>query len=613
MVQINVIRRWNKDTPGLDILVEHELDTTPTAFCREQFCKYTGSPTGLPHLTHRTHLPYPPRLPAAMHPGYDQRMIKAFVIFAGGILLTALLVTSQAIGADRPNVLVAISDDQSWPHASAYGSKMVSTPHFDRIAREGVIFNNAFCASPGCSPSRAALLTGRNTWQIEHAGTHASYFDPKYVTYTDKLAEAGYFIGSTGKGWGPGDFAKLGRPHNPAGPTFSAAGGKAKPGQYAEVFAEFLSQRPKGEPFCFWFGSNDPHRPFEKGSGIKAGKKLEQAEVPAFLPDTPEIRSDLLDYAMEVERFDSDLGKILNLLEQTGELDDTLIIVTSDNGMAFPRAKANCFEFGIHVPLAIRWKKRIPAGRSIDDLVGFTDITATIYDATQTTPPVPYPIAGKSLLPILATSESGILDPNRTAVFAARERHSSSRYLSLGYPQRCIRSGQYLFVRNLKPERWPAGPAQKFARAKFGEDGQITSSALGPEYDGFHDIDACPSLSFLIEHRDEPSIARYLKLATDRRPPVELYDVRSDPACLVNLADDPAHSDTRDQLEAQLNAYLAKTDDARVTGNGDIWETYPRVSALRWFPVPDWAKDTASSVPAVPWLDERKPDAAAKE
>ncbi|MEZ5324378.1 MAG: sulfatase [Verrucomicrobiales bacterium] len=519
----------------------------------------------------------------------------------------------SSLGADRPNVLLAISDDQSWPHTSAYGSKMVTTPHFDRIAREGVLFNNAFCASPGCSPSRAALLTGRNTWQIEHAGTHASYFDPKYVTYTDKLAEAGYFVGFTGKGWAPGDFAKLGRHHNPAGPAFRGAGGKAKPGSYADAFAEFLSQRPEAKPFCFWFGSNDPHRPFEQGAGLKAGKKLEQAEVPAFLPDTPAIRSDLLDYAMEVERFDSDFGKILDLLEQTGELDNTLIIVTSDNGMAFPRAKANCFEFGIHVPLAIRWGKRVPSGRTINDLVGFTDITATIYEATGTTPPIPFPIVGRSLLPMLKIPESGTLDPNRTAVFAARERHSSSRYLSLGYPQRCIRSDQYLLIRNFKPERWPAVPAQKFANVKFGKDGHLSSSKLGPDYGGYHDIDACPSLTFLVEHREDPSIARFLKLATDRRPSVELYDVRSDPACLHNLADAPEHSALREQLDEQLRAYLTKTGDARVTGNGDVWETYPRVSNLRWFPVPDWAEQEPLSIPNLPWLDDRKPRAASNE
>ena len=215
-----------------------------------------------------------------------------------------LIPLADALGNERPNILIMMSDDQSFPHASAYGSKMVSTPNFDRIARDGVLFSNAFCAAPGCSPSRAAFLTGRHIWQIEHAGTHASSFDKKYATFMDLLAEAGYATGHTGKGWGPGNYKAGGRTQNPAGPSFAA-----KKGDYAGGFAAFLKQRPEGKPFCFWFGSHDPHRGFKKGSGLESGKKLEQAEVPPFLPDTPEIRSDLLDYAFEVDRFDRDCGK----------------------------------------------------------------------------------------------------------------------------------------------------------------------------------------------------------------------------------------------------------------------------------------------------------------
>ncbi|MGK0187801.1 MAG: N-sulfoglucosamine sulfohydrolase [Verrucomicrobiales bacterium] len=524
------------------------------------------------------------------------------------IIVLIGLLTIPCAGDDRPNILLAISDDQSWPHASAYGSKMVSTPHFDRIAREGALFSNAFAASPGCSPSRAALLTGRNTWQIEHAGTHASYFDPKYATYPDKLAESGYFTGSTGKGWAPGNFTKLGRPHNPAGPGFPASSGKSAPGNYHSAFANFLEQRPEDKPFCFWFGSQDPHRAFEKGAGIKAGKTLQEAEVPAFLPDTPEVRSDLLDYAMEIERFDADLGKILALLEKSGELDNTLVIVTSDNGMAFPRAKANCFEFGIHVPLAMRWPRGIPeSGRTLNDLVGFTDITATLYDATGTAPPDSFPLVGTSLLPLLKSDGSELTRAWQTAVFSARERHSSSRFHSLGYPQRCIRTKDYLYIRNFAPERWPAGPARKFATAKFRPDGSIASSKPGPDHGAYHDIDACPTLTFLIEQRSDAAIDRYLKLATERRPAEELYAIGSDPACLKNLADDPAFANVSEQLGDRLNSYLSQTADPRVTGNGDVWESYPRVSGLRWFPVPDWAQESPERVPEMPWLESRRP------
>jgi len=515
-------------------------------------------------------------------------------------LLLIITVLPLAHASDRPNIFIAISDDQSFPHASAYGSTYVHTPYFDRIATEGVLFNNAFSPSPGCSPSRAAFLTGRNTWQIEHAGTHASYFDPKYVTFPEQLAQEGYHIASTGKGWGPGDFTVLGRQHNPAGPTVKAKGG------YAASFEKFLIERPRDKPFCFWFGSTDPHRSYKKGSGLSKGKTLRNATVPSFLPDAPEIRSDLLDYAFEVERFDNDLGKMLDLLDKEGQLDNTLIIVTSDNGMPFPRAKANCYEYGIHMPLAIRWAGKIPAGRYVDDLVGFTDLTATIYEAANVSPPKNHPIVGKSILDILKSDKSGLIDPSRTAVYAARERHSSSRYNTLAYPQRCIRTQQYLYILNLKPERFPAGAPQKYDEVIFDENGSIIESQLGPKTGAYHDIDACPSMDYLIEHRSNPKISRYFDLAVNMRPAQELYDIQIDPGCLNNLAQLPTHTDIREDLHERLTAYLKQTNDPRLTGNGDVWETYPRISPMRWFPTPPWAKDS-NNIPSQPWLQQKRP------
>ena len=123
--------------------------------------------------------------------------------------------TEQVAQTQRPNILFVISDDQSYPHTSAYGYKAVSTPAFDRVAREGILLTNAFVASPGCSPSRAALLSGLNCWQTREAGTHASTFPADLPIYTEVLEKAGYHVGLTGKGWGPGKV--VGRPHNPAG------------------------------------------------------------------------------------------------------------------------------------------------------------------------------------------------------------------------------------------------------------------------------------------------------------------------------------------------------------------------------------------------------------
>ena len=166
--------------------------------------------------------------------------------------------------------------------------------------------------------------------------------------------------------------------------------------------------------------------------------------MPGFLPDTPEIRSDILDYYVEIEWFDSHLAKALKQLEEIGELDNTLVIVTSDNGMAFPRAKANCYEFGVHVPLAIMWPNRVKCGRDVIDPVGFVDLTATILEAGGVEHPALGQTAlapvGRSLVSLLESGKSGRVEPQRTIVFSGRERHSSSRHNNMTYPQRCLRS-----------------------------------------------------------------------------------------------------------------------------------------------------------------------------
>ena len=519
-----------------------------------------------------------------------------------------------SFASERPNVLVAIADDQSYPHTSAYGYQAIQTPGFDRVAKAGVLFQNAFTPAPGCSPMRAAFLTGRQIWQIENAGTHASSFPKKYVTYQKQLEDSGYVVGYAGKPWSPGNWKDSGRTRNPAGPSFSKKSDqKSPPGisntDYAGSFDEFLKARPKGKPFSFWFGSHEPHRSFEKGIGIKNGLDPANVEVPSFLPDTPEIRSDILDYCYEIQWFDNHLVRMLDALEQAGELESTIVVVTSDNGMAFPRAKANCYEFGIHMPLAISWPRRFPAGRSVDDVVSLIDVTATIYDATSVAPPKSPTTTGNSLMNILSSDKSGLVDPTRDATFSGRERHSSSRFNSLGYPQRVIRTHDYLYIRNFRPERWPAGAPQKFGIGKYANDTESKRQVLGPMHGGYADIDPCPSLDFLVKHADNPNYEKYLHWSVDRRPAEELFNIKTDPGCLRNLAESGDHQEIKDKLAKRLHDYLVETKDPRVVDDdgGDIFETYQRYSRLRWFPEPEWAKEDPSRVPKQDWVEARRP------
>lgn len=458
-----------------------------------------------------------------------------------------------------PNILFAISDDQSWPHSGAYGCSFIQTPAFDRIAEMGCLLNNAFCAAPQCSPNRASLLTGRHIWQNEEAGTHASLFPRKLTVFTELLREAGYATGYTGKPWGPGNWKDAGWTHNPVGPEYNERKLNPPPANgihttdYAENFEDFLKQKPHDTPFFFWYGGHEPHRGYQKGIGIEKGKRLEDAEVPPFLPDTPEIRSDLLDYAVECEYFDSHLERMLQALEQTGELKNTLIVVTSDNGMSFPCAKANMYEYGIHVPFAVCWPSVIPGGRRIDDLISFVDIAPTILNAAGV--PLPDSITGRSFLDILQSDANGIIDNTRNWILAGRERHSHARYDNLGYPSRAIRTPQFLYIHNLKPERRPSGD---------------------PPF--FYDIDNSPSKAFLIDNQKR--FPAFYDAAFANRPAEELFNIQKDPGCLNDLANDPAWADIKTQLNDELHKALTAQHDPRTTGS-DVFDSYPRFNEMR--------------------------------
>lgn len=491
---------------------------------------------------------------------FIQRMSQATAGMAALPLgMSSLTADEQPVPRKRPNILFALADDWSWPHASAYGASAVRTPHFDRVAREGCLFDSAFTAAPQCSPNRAATLTGRNIWQIEEAGTHASLFPKKWPVYTDLLEEAGYHVGFTGKGWGPGDWERGGWTRNPAGEDYSEKVLTESPppgvsdNDYAANFEQFLQARETDQPFCFWFGGKEPHRVYEEGAGIKAGKKLEDVAVPGFLPDTPEIRSDLLDYLTEVEWFDAQLGRMLALLEARDELDNTIVVVSGDNGMPFPAAKANVYEYGVHVPLAVRWPEKITAMKQVSDLVSFIDLAPTFLEAAGVD--VPDTMTGRGFLGRM-TGDANPPRGTEQRVLFGRERHTHARYDNLGYPSRAIRTRRYLYIRNFKPDRWPAGD---------------------PE--GYEDIDASPTKTFMIEHREEHP--RLFAMGFGQHPEDELYEIKNDPACLHNLAQDSEHQEACAQLRNRLMRMLEGQGDPRALGTGDIFESYPRVSGMR--------------------------------
>jgi hypothetical protein len=177
---------------------------------------------------------------------------------------------------ERPNILFLIADDWSFPHAGILGDALARTPTFDYLAANGALFTHAFCASPSCSPSRASILTGKYPHQLGAAANLWSVLPESHPNWMSILEQAGYHTGKGGKGWGPGNFEAGGYDHNPAGQNF-------------DTFHDFLDKRKPLQPFAFWFGSSDPHRPYEANSGVKSGMDPGAVNVPGFLPDRAKV------------------------------------------------------------------------------------------------------------------------------------------------------------------------------------------------------------------------------------------------------------------------------------------------------------------------------------
>ena len=429
----------------------------------------------------------------------------------------------------------------------------------------------------------------------------------KYVPFVDLLEKNGYHVGYTGKGVAPFQYARnemdsLWRKENAAGKFFNAiqyrkgvpsdertAGGIGGSNYFAN-FRNFVEQRQPNQPFYFWYGAQEPHRGYEKDSWQRIGKKLESVEVPGFLPDSKEIRGDILDYAVEIDWFDLHLTRMLNYLDSIGELDNTIVIVTADNGMSFPRAKANCFEYGVHVPLAISYPEGFPKNRTVDDLVSFVDFAPTLLEMTGTKQDGMMPISGRSMVNILKSKKAGIVDETKKYIFAGRERHSSSRWNNLGYPQRAIRSATNLFIWNMKPERWPAGDPQ--ALKPNSENELLPMYGLdekGIHYSewAFTDVDDSPSKSYIIENHADNKIRYYFNLAYGKRPEFELYDVVKDPNCLNNLYGRKEYTAIGQEMKSELMKELEKSKDPRIVGSDkDVLDSYLRYGAIRRFPKP---------------------------
>jgi arylsulfatase A-like enzyme len=349
------------------------------------------------------------------------------------------------------------------------------------------------------------------------------------------------------------------------GKPFTAKKISAKPASgispldYAGNFNDFLDAAPKDKPWSFWYGGTEPHRVYEYGSGVaKGGRKISDIDrVPACWPDTEEVRNDMLDYAFEVEHFDKHLGRMLAELEKRGLLENTIVAVTSDNGMPFPHCKGYAYDNSDHLPLAIMWPKGIAKpGRVVDDYVSFIDFAPTFLEVAGVAPSASdmAPITGRSLTEIFTQGKSGRVIPQRDHVLLAKERTDVGRPNDEGYPIRGIVKTGMLYLHNFETNRWPGGQVET----------------------GYKDTDDSPTKAAVIGTEKIPARKHFFDASFGKLPADQLFDLRRDPDCMTNLAATVSFV----ALQRQLFDELKQQGDPRVLGNGRVYDEYPYGNAV---------------------------------
>jgi len=529
-------------------------------------------------------------------------LIRLFVTASALLAVWTPPCTRAAESGRRPNILFCFADD--WGrYASCYAAtesrpslnQIVKTPNIDRVAKAGVLFKNAHVGSPSCTPCRSALLSGRYFFNTGRAAIlNGAVWDPAIPSWPLLLKESGYHIGKSYKVWSPGTpadapyggqtyaYEKAGRDFNKFSSKVTqmvAAGtpveeAKAKLlGQVRDNFSAFLADRKAGEPFCYWFGPTNTHRMWEKGSGKKLwGIEPEsvQGKLPAFLPDVTEVREDMADYLGEAQAYDAAIGVHLQKLEEIGELANTLVVISGDHGMpGVPHGKCNLYDHGTGVGLMASGPG-VKGGRVVEDFVWIPDLAATFLELGAV--PAPAGMSARSLLPVLRAEKSGQVDPERTWVITGRERHvAAARDGDLPYPHRALRVGDFLYIRNFAPERWPMGSPKGMTETEQPPEQELEKST----YAAFADMDSSPTKAWLILHRNDPKWRPIYDAAFARRPAEELYDLRKDPDQMNNVATDPAYAAERARLGQRLLQKLTELGDPRVQDGGKFFETPP--------------------------------------
>jgi uncharacterized sulfatase len=484
------------------------------------------------------------------------------------IILFALMTTILGCNTNNsghenkpPNILFIITDDQSWEHLGCYGDKAVRTPNIDTLAWQGVLFKNAYCAAPSCSPSRASILTGQDAYRLEEGGILTGFIRKKYNLFTKILSENGYIVGYDGKGYWPRTMNVPDAYNEPIGKRYNTKFDSMPPQgigntDHGADLAKFLDENVDNKPFFFWAGIGEPHVPHLTGLGLSMGIDTSKIRVPKFYPNTPEIKLAISEYLGEIEWADRKVGLIMKVLRDRGLDKNTVVVFTSDNGMPFPRGKTTLYNHGDRMPLIVKWPEKVASGIVVDDPVSLIDLAPTFLEiAGIDKDPL---MTGKSIVPTLLSKRSGEVDSEKPYVVSSFELHCGDvRQGNLGFPRRSIHTIKWTYIVNYEPSRYPAGEKDIYLK----------------NWGNYGDVDPSNLKSYFLENEDKKNFINYFEMSFGKVPREELYNKIDDPDMINNLARNEKYDSIIDYLSIQLNRYLKKTNDPRSKGLSP-WDSY---------------------------------------
>tara|TARA_R110000868_G_scaffold1647_4_gene13287 strand:+ start:8154 stop:9521 length:1368 start_codon:yes stop_codon:yes gene_type:complete len=418
--------------------------------------------------------------------------MKTYLIFGWIPMIFVLFSCSaqQKIESIKPNFVIVIADDAAWDDSGAYGNTVIRTPSINKLAEEGLVFDNAYLTTSSCSPSRCSILTGRYPHSTGAPELHQPL--PKnQILFPGELQKVGYYTAAAGK-------YHIG----PKRAEFDSIY-PAKDDSGCGNWLRSLENRPKDKPFFLWLASKDPHRPY-KDSIIEIPHDPLHVIVPPYLPDTPSVRTELAQYYDEISRVDSYIGLVLKELEKQNVADNTVVIYMSDNGRPFPRAKTRLYDSGIKTPFIIRWPKQIKIGRT-NSLISSIDIATTICELGGTN--IPREFQGTSFSKLLYEPKESV----RAYVAAEHNWHDYQA------SERAIRTSKYLYIHNRLPQLNASPPADAVNSPSFQSILKLYKEGKLKE-----------------NHQDSFTIPRKVE---------ELYDLQNDPFQLKNIVGDSRFSD----------------------------------------------------------------------